>query len=191
MELVVRLRRTGIEKQLPSRIEFVPDPVAWTEVPETMRVLSRQRDRWHRGLAEVLVRHRKLTFNPNYGALGLFVYPAFVVIELLSPLVEVLGLIGLILGLIVGVIDIPFAVAFFLAAYGYGLVLSIASLLLEEIGYHRYSRLRDRTILLVWALLENLGYRQLTMIWRLKGLVRYLRGRKEWGVMERRGFRSS
>ncbi|MCA1689562.1 MAG: glycosyltransferase family 2 protein, partial [Actinobacteria bacterium] len=71
MELVARLRKRGIERNGPRRVEFIPDPVAWTEVPESLRVLGRQRDRWHRGLADVLWRHRRVLFNPRYGTLGL------------------------------------------------------------------------------------------------------------------------
>lgn len=190
MELVVRIRRTGIERGLPSRIDFVPDPVAWTEVPETLRVLSRQRDRWHRGLAEVLWRHRDLMLNRRYGTMGLVVYPSFVLFELLSPLVELIGVVGLLVGLAIGAVNVPFALLFFLAAYGFGMILSVASLLLEELGYHRYRTLGDRVRLVGWALVENLGYRQLTVFWRLRGLWRFLRGRKEWGAMERRGFAS-
>ncbi|MHB1987526.1 MAG: glycosyltransferase family 2 protein, partial [Acidimicrobiales bacterium] len=44
MELVVRLRRNGIERGEPSRVVFVPEPGAWTEAPESLRVLGRQRD---------------------------------------------------------------------------------------------------------------------------------------------------
>jgi len=54
MELVVRLHRRLREAGTPYRIAFVPDPVAWTECPETLAVLGRQRDRWQRGLLESL-----------------------------------------------------------------------------------------------------------------------------------------
>lgn len=188
MELVLRLRRVAIEQGRPQRVEFVPDPVAWTEVPESLRVLGRQRDRWHRGLADVLWRHRVVFLNPRYGSLGLFAVPYFVVIELLSPVVEAVGLLGLIVGLMLGMLDGPFAILFLLAAYGYGMLLSVAALLLEEFGYHRYVRMSDRLRLLVFALLENWGYRQLTVVWRLRGLYKYLQGRKDWGAMERRGL---
>ncbi len=53
MELIADLRRQGQERGTASRVDFVPDPVAWTEVPESLRVLGRQRDRWHRGLTDV------------------------------------------------------------------------------------------------------------------------------------------
>jgi cellulose synthase/poly-beta-1,6-N-acetylglucosamine synthase-like glycosyltransferase len=188
MELVVRLRRHGYETGSATRVDFIPDPVAWTEAPETARVLGRQRDRWHRGLAEVLWKHRKLMFNPRYGAMGMVVYPFFVFVELLAPVVEALGVLGLIAGLIIGAVNIPFAIAFFFAAYGLGMVLSLYTLVLEEVSFHRYGRFGDRLILIVWAVFENLGYRQLTVIWRLRGLLKYFQKKSDWGAMERRGF---
>jgi cellulose synthase/poly-beta-1,6-N-acetylglucosamine synthase-like glycosyltransferase len=188
MELALRLRRMGYEQKGPHVIAFVPDPVAWTEAPETARVLGRQRDRWHRGLADVLWRHRRVMFNPRYGAMGLVVFPYFVIVELLAPVVEMIGLLGLILGIVIGAIDLPFAILFFLMAYGLGSVLTVMTLVMEEASFHRYDSFKDRLILVLWAFVENLGYRQLTVIWRLQGIWKYLRGSKSWGAMERKGF---
>ena len=188
MELVIRLRRHGFETGGPSDADFVPDPVAWTEVPESTRVLGRQRDRWHRGLADVLWRHRTVLFNRTYGAMGWVAFPYFVFVELLAPIIEAVGLVGGIVGLALGMIDVPFALLYFLLAYGYGMLLSLCTLLLEELTFQRYQRLSDRLVLVGWALLENLGYRQRTVIWRLRGIWKYLRGRKDWGAMERRGL---
>jgi cellulose synthase/poly-beta-1,6-N-acetylglucosamine synthase-like glycosyltransferase len=188
MELVLRLRMQGYDQKGPHRVDFIPDPVAWTEAPESLRVLGRQRDRWHRGLADAMWRHRHLLWNPRYGAMGLVVYPYFFWAELLAPLVESLGLVGLVAGLTIGALNVPFAVLFFLVAYGLGMVPTVFTLVLEELSFHRYEGLRDRLLLLGWALLENFGYRQLTVFWRLRGLVKFLRGRTEWGAMERRGF---
>ena len=188
MELVIRLRRHGFETGGPSDADFVPDPVAWTEVPESGRVLGRQRDRWHRGLADVLWRHRKVLFNSKYGTMGWVAFPYFVFVELLAPVIEAIGLVGGVIGLALGVIDIQFAMLYFLLAYGYGVLLSACTLLLEELTFQRYNRLRDRALLVGWALLENLGYRQVTVFWRLRGIWKYLRGNKSWGAMERRGL---
>jgi cellulose synthase/poly-beta-1,6-N-acetylglucosamine synthase-like glycosyltransferase len=188
MELVARLRQRAYREGGPGRVEFIPDPVAWTEAPESLRQLGRQRDRWHRGLADVLWRYRTLAFNPRYRALGLVVYPYFLFVELLAPVVELTGLIGLGLGLLLGVVDVPFAILFFVVAYGLGAVLTLFTLVLEEISFHRYNTFADRLRMVLWALLENLGYRQLTVLWRIRGLVKYLRGRKDWGQMVRTGF---
>jgi len=191
MEIIIRLRRQGYETGQPHRVEFVPDPLAWTEVPSSMRVLGRQRDRWHRGLSDSLWRHRRVFLNPRYGVLGMVVFPAFVVIEWLAPIVEALGIFFLLVGLIGGNLDASFAVLFFTAAYGLGLLMSTYALLLEELTFRRYGSAGDRARLLGWALLENLGYRQITVWWRLKGIVRFLQGDHDWGEMERQGFRSS
>jgi cellulose synthase/poly-beta-1,6-N-acetylglucosamine synthase-like glycosyltransferase len=188
IELVLKLRRQAYEAGIPHDVVFVPDPVAWTEVPESMRVLGRQRDRWHRGLADVIMRHRRLIFNPSYGALGLVILPYFVFVELIAPIVEVIGILGLVVGLVVGAVNAPFAILFFLVAYGYGVLLTLATLLLDQLSFHRYIPHRDRLLLLWYAVIENFGYRQITVLWRLRGLIGYVRGRKEWGAMERRGI---
>ena len=189
MELVLRLRRRGYEQKQPCQVEFIPDPVAWTVVPSSLRILASQRDRWHRGLADVMWRHRRILFNPRYGALGIVVYPYFVFVELMSPVVEALGLLATIVGFSLGALNIQFAILFLLAAYGYGLVLTTFTMVLEEMSFLRYGKATDRLMILLWVLLENFGYRQLNVIWRLLGMVRYLRGETGWGAMEREGFK--
>src|SRR5207248_1468651 len=84
IELVFRLRRHGYETQGPHQVIYVPDSVAWTEAPELLRVLSRQRERWHCGLSDTLWRHRRVLLNPRYGAMGLVGYPYFFFVEVLA-----------------------------------------------------------------------------------------------------------
>lgn len=188
MELVARLRRHGYETDGLHQVDFIPDPVAWTEAPGSLRVLGRQRDRWHRGLTDVLWRHKRVLFNPRYRALGFVVYPYFFFVELLAPVIETVGLVGLALGLWLGAVNLRFALLFFLVAYGLGLVLTVCTLLLEEVSFHRYMRLSDRAWMVAWAMTESLGYRQMTVVWRLRGIWKYLRKRTDWGTMTRKGF---
>jgi len=188
MELVARLRRQGVERGMPHRVEFIPDPVAWTEVPESLRMLGRQRDRWQRGLADVVCRYRGAALRPRYGTLGMVALPYFILVELLAPVVEMTGLIGLAVGLPLGAVDSSFALLFFLVAYGFGVLLSMITLLLDEFSNQRAMPMGDRLLMMLWAVLESLGYRQLTTLWRLRGLAKYIRGNKEWGVMTREGF---
>jgi cellulose synthase/poly-beta-1,6-N-acetylglucosamine synthase-like glycosyltransferase len=191
MELIVRLRRHAYETGQPARIEFVPDPVAWTETPTAFRELGRQRERWHRGFSDALWRHRSVLLNPHYGVLGMIVFPAFVVFEWMAPIVEVVGLVIVVLGVILGQLSPLFAVLFFSLACGLGILLSMLALVLEEVSFRRYGRVRDRALLVVWAIIENLGYRQLTVWWRLRGIVSYIRGKKAWGKMTRKGFKGT
>jgi hypothetical protein len=120
--------------------------------------------------------------------MGMVVFPYFVIVELMAPVVEFIGLLGLVLGLAIGAINLPFAILFFLVAYGLGAVLTLMTLVMEEASFQRYDSFADRALLVLWALVENVGYRQLTVIWRLQGIWKYLRGSKSWGAMERKGF---
>ena len=188
MEVVTRMHRTLRERGEEYGIVFIPDPVAWTEVPTTLRVLRRQRDRWHRGLMDTLVRHRKMLLNPRYGTVGLLAMPYFFLFEFLGPVVELLGYIAVPLSLLFGFLDIEFAITFFLAAVGLGAVLSVAAIFLEELRFNRYPRLSDVLKLTLYGILENFGYRQLNTVWRAWAIVSFLRKNQSWGAMERRGF---
>ena len=106
----------------------------------------------------------------------------------MGPVVEGLGLLALPVGLAIDAVNVPFALLFLLAAYGWALLLNVMSLGLEEISFRRYPAVVDRLLLLLWAVVESLGYRQLTVFWRLRGMVKFLRGRTDWGAMTRRGF---
>lgn len=188
MELVVRLHRHCLENKIPYTIGFVPDPVAWTECPGTLKILGRQRDRWQRGLVETLLRHRRMLFNPRYGRIGMLAYPYFVFLEMLSPLIEVLGYVGFGVALVLGRVSWLYATAFLSVAIGLGIGLSFTAVALEELGFRRYPKRSDLYRLIWLAIAENFGYRQLTALWRLRGLVTVFRKAKGWGRMERRGF---
>jgi cellulose synthase/poly-beta-1,6-N-acetylglucosamine synthase-like glycosyltransferase len=188
MELVVRMHRYCRENDIPYRIHFVPDPVAWTECPESLAVLSRQRDRWQRGLFQSLTRHRKMLFNPKYGRAGVIAYPYFFFLEMLGPIVELLGYVSITVTILAGRADWPFVIAFLCVAIVLGGALSLSAVALEELSFRRYPRIQDLLQLFLLALLENFGYRQLSAWWRLKGTISALRGVEGWGHMTRTGF---
>jgi cellulose synthase/poly-beta-1,6-N-acetylglucosamine synthase-like glycosyltransferase len=188
-ELVVRLHRRLQEMGDPYRIVFVAEPVCWTEVPSTWRVLASQRRRWHRGLTEILTTYRRMIGNPRYGRIGLVALPYYVLFELLAPVVELAAVVLVPAGIMVGSVNVDFAWRFLLVAYGYGMVVSLCSLALEEVAFHRYHRWRDLWAAVLAALLENLGYRQVIAVFQLQGGWAGLRRTKAvWGVMTREGI---
>ncbi len=188
MELVVRLHRLCRGRGTPYSVTFVPDPVAWTECPESLRMLGRQRDRWQRGLSESLARHARLLFNPRYGRIGLLAYPYFFFLEMLGPAVELAGYVAFAALVILGRANGPFVVLFLMVAFGFGVALSIAAVGLEELSFRRYPRLSDVMRLFGLAVAENFGYRQLSTYWRVRGMFSALRRKKGWGAMTRKGF---
>lgn len=188
MELVVRLHRHFRARGVPYRIEFVADPVCWTEVPEDIGSLSRQRRRWHRGLGQALWRHRGALGRPRYGAFGLVALPYFVLFEFLGPVIETLGAALTVVAFAAGDLSGASFVAFLMLAFLVGIVLSIAALALEEFNFHRHQRTRDVVSMVVYSVLENLGYRQLNDLWRVLALVDLARRRQGWGAHRRRGI---
>ena len=187
-ELVVRLHRYLREHQQPYHITLVPDPVCWTEVPEEVRVLGRQRNRWQRGLLETLWKHRYMWFNPKYGRVGLFSMPYFIFFEALAPVIEVLGYVVFIWSLWTHSINGAFAILFIDVALLLGVLNSVVSVVLQEISGHRYQGMKAWSLLLFTAVAENFGYRQMTVWWRLRGTIDWVRGKEGWGHMKRKGI---
>ena len=188
MELVVRLHRHHRRHRIPYRIRYLPDPICWTECPEDAGTLGRQRSRWQRGLAESLVAHPPWSFGWRPGAAGALAWPFMALFEWIGPLIELVGYVFMIGGWLLGIIS-PLALVVFLAvALGMGILLSVNGLLLETMSFRVYNRRRDIAILFAVALAENLGYRQLNTLWRVRGTWQWLSGRKhQWGSMKRSG----
>jgi cellulose synthase/poly-beta-1,6-N-acetylglucosamine synthase-like glycosyltransferase len=192
MELVVRLHRMLRAEGTPYRIEFVPDPVCWTEVPEDRRTLANQRIRWQRGLAESLAPHWRLMLGRRGGTPGWIAYPFMVLFEWLGPLVELGGYAFMAIAWATGMVSWEAFTLFLFAAVGLGILLSTSGLLLEEMAFHVYPRLSQLALLAVVVVVENFGYRQLTSWWRLVGLWRWATQREaRWGDMKRKGLAGS
>ncbi len=187
-ELVIRLHRFLRDEKQPYHMTLVPDPVCWTEVPEDFKGLRRQRNRWQRGLLEALWQHRRMWFNPKYGRVGLFSMPYFLFFEALAPVIEVTGYAMFAWSVWHHSINTPFAILFIYVALLLGVLNSVVSIVLQEISGHRYQGFKDWFILLITAVAENFGYRQLTVWWRLLGTLDWIRGKSHWGHMTRKGI---
>lgn len=188
MELIVRIHREMREKSRPYQIRFVWESVCYTEVPESGDVLSRQRDRWQRGLIDSLWRHRRMFMNPQYGVIGMISFPFFVFFELLGPVIELTGLIMISLSYLAGYLDVGFMLLFIAVSMMFGSMISVGTLVLEELTFGLYPGWRNLMKLVSYAMLENLGYRQLTLAWRLRGVWGAIKGDRQWGQMIRKGF---
>jgi cellulose synthase/poly-beta-1,6-N-acetylglucosamine synthase-like glycosyltransferase len=189
MDIVTRLhlylRESGLKDYL---IAFVPDPVCWTEAPSTLRVLARQRRRWQKGLLEVLAAADRAFLNPKYGVVGMVTYPFLLVFEGWGVILELAGYVAFFWLWWRGAIETDFMIAFFWVAFFCGAALSLCGVLLGEMTPRRYPKARHWVILIAFAFIENLGYRQLTTALRLLGIADYLRGSGTWGRMERTGL---
>lgn len=187
MELIVRLHRSIKDEKSKQRIEYIQDPVCWTEAPSTIASLRAQRIRWQRGLAETLWTHRKMLFNPKYKGIGLFSFPYYMFIEMLSAVFEVIGYFIIIGGLAFSFIDADIAFVMLLVMVLYGSLLSALAVLLEEWTYHKYPTVKSILVLYAYALTETFWYRILMNAWRVQGLFYAFKKKSVWGDMERKG----
>jgi cellulose synthase/poly-beta-1,6-N-acetylglucosamine synthase-like glycosyltransferase len=190
-DLVARLHRHLLDKKADYRIAFVPDPVCWTEVPSDLRSLARQRARWHKGLLDVLWPNRDMLFRPRYGRIGCLALPYLWVFELLAPVIELTGFAMVFLAVICGALSWTFFLEFVIFGYGFATVISIGSVLQEELTYKRYDDWQDVARLVSYCFLEHCPYRQMHMIWRLQGLWQYFRGDMAWRPLKRQGQKSA
>ncbi len=186
-ELVLRLYRHRLERKLPCRISFFPDPICWTEAPSNWRSLIGQRDRWQRGLIQMLFQHRRMVFNPRYGRIGLLALPYFLFFEMFGPTIEVIGYVAFATSIALGVAPLSYTLAFLVLALVFGLLFSFTALLAEERSYERYPSWRDLRRLAVSAVAENFGYRQLLALVRFRSWWTLVR-KPGWGTMHRSGF---
>ncbi len=173
MEIIVRLHRVMKESDTPYRIFYIPDPLAWTEGPSTLQKLGKQRTKWHFGLLETLWYHKKICFNPRYGLFGFFVYPFWLIGEALEPVVEIFAWGWVTLTLFLGLLHLPFFLLFVGSSLLLTFLYSIFCLFVEDLTWGKFSSVKSMISLTLYSALENLGYRQLTVWWRLRAFGQF------------------
>ncbi|NLJ28578.1 MAG: glycosyltransferase [Deltaproteobacteria bacterium] len=96
-DLTLSLHRCGF------RIAYVPQAIAWTEAPETLRTLAKQRFRWAFGTLQCLWKHRDLVFDTRYKALAWFSLPSIWLFQILlvavGPLVDAFLIYSMLFGI--------------------------------------------------------------------------------------------
>lgn len=188
MEIVVKLHEYMKKNKRKYAIKFLPDPVCWTQAPERLEDLRTQRRRWQIGLMDSLFKHKNLLFNYKYGMIGLVAAPYFWIFEMVGPLIELLGYIFIPLSYFLGILNLKFFILFLVASILYGVILSFGAVLLEEYTFNKYPSLSQLVKLCVFGVLENFGYRQITVLFRVEGILKYHKNKNTWGALKRKSF---
>jgi len=187
MELVVRLSRSMRELKIPYTVDYAFNANCWTEVPEKWSQLHRQRDRWQRGLIDILLFHKNLIANPKYGRMGMVGMNYFFIFEMLGPFVEAQGLLMVLLSALLGILNASIGLLLFTTTILMGILVSVSSVYISSFDRQLYS-VRDTLRLLWMAILENFGVRQVISLWRVSGYFSAMKKSKGWGKQERKGF---
>ena len=188
MELVVKLHRNLCDAGKKYKIGFLPDPICWTQPPENMKDLYKQRKRWQIGLISVLLRHRDMAFNGKYGKAGLVMLPYYWIFEFIGPIFETLGYFVIPLSWWLGIISWKFTLLFFMLVVMIGLILSLGAIMQESYAMRKFPKMSQVLTLAAYAFLDNFGFRQFNTVLRFIGCVRYRKGKHAWGTMRRERF---
>ncbi len=189
MEIIFRMRRYMHDQDLPYHVAYIPDPLCWTEVPESLKIFMNQRDRWSRGNLETLYTHKDMFFNKAYGRLGMLSYPYWFFYEWLAPILEFLGLIVVILFLYLGILNWDFFIAITATIYSFSVMFSFYAILWEVYSYNQYGRTRDILILMGCAIFEPFIFHPIVVWSSVRGNYKKLFNIKSgWGSQVRKGF---
>ncbi|HEY5086646.1 MAG TPA: glycosyltransferase [Gemmatimonadaceae bacterium] len=166
LDLAVRLHKHLTDIGVKVKMPVIPDPVAWSVVAGDLASIGRARRRWLRGLWRALARNAAMFANPEYGAFGVIAIPYFWLGIIIAPILELLGYFGLVVGLATGVLNSSFAWAYLAAVVGYGILLSVWTVVFQVISFERPTQAAEIVRLLAYAVIESLGYRQILALYR-------------------------
>jgi cellulose synthase/poly-beta-1,6-N-acetylglucosamine synthase-like glycosyltransferase/peptidoglycan/xylan/chitin deacetylase (PgdA/CDA1 family)/spore germination protein YaaH len=156
------------------KIVYMPGAIAWTEAPETVRALSRQRFRWAYGTLQCLWKHRDMVFNWQYRALGWFSLPSVwffqIILVAITPAVDLFLILSLPFGAWRAVL--PFVVIFL----AMDVILATLACILER-----------ESVLNAWRIVPmRLIYRPMLSYVVWKAILRAIKGAwVSWGKLER------
>ncbi len=184
---VVRLHRFVKEEKADKQNVYVPDPVSWTEATGIHEILAETAEQMAPRTVREPVDPQKAPVQSEYGSIGMVSMPYFLIIEFLGPVVELTGYLIMIVSLLFGGVYLEFAILLFLLSIFYGSILSMSAVLLEEWTIRKYPKASDITKLFFYSLTETLWYRPLTVLWRCEGIIDFLRKKRGWGEMARKG----
>lgn len=187
IDMIARLHTLIEKKGWEADMVFTTDPVCWTECPKQFRMLARQRRRWQLGLVQTVFKHDRLIWNLKQGRLGMLSMPFHAYVEAFGSVVETLGLIILPLSFFIGAMPLSLFLLIMFLAVGYGTLLSVVSVLLAEATIRRYPKYSEMLTLVLYAFLENFGYRQAVSAARAHGVFQFVLGKRRWEVVTHEG----
>lgn len=188
MDMCLRVQRRLADRGEPCRVVQVPESICWTEFPPAHAVLRRQRIRWHRGLKMIIDEHGSMIGRRRYGPVGTIGVGSLYVFEWIGPILESIGWVMMVGLLVSGWIDGAAALAVFVTTQLIGMVMTMLSVAMMTRYLRIFTRRSDIVRLFAWSVALNWGYRQLTLVWRIRSL---LPGATGWGEMPRAGFKST
>lgn len=167
-EIITRMHKYYLDRKRPYRITYIPDIVAWTEAPNTIKTLGKQRLRWYKGTTQNIWEYRSMWFNPRYRSIGLYIIP-MTLLEKVAPLIELSGFIILGIALFDSQVDPILVLSIAAISWGFLTLLVMLTLVIEYIAYETYKTWGDFGRMMKCVVCYT-SYHYLLMWWRIRGL---------------------
>lgn len=174
VDLNLRLHKFLLESGRRYRMPYVLSARCLTQAPEDLRSLARQRARWHQGLAAAVRLNAGMLFRRKYGRVGTAALPFYALLELPAPVLELFGYVVMPLFALFGLLDAGAMWTLLGLVWFYGSGLSALAVLFDGKFFGFYGRRAYRRLLLL-SVAEGFGFHQMTVFWRLRGMLRDLR----------------
>lgn len=181
MELVMRIHKHFIEKDEKYYIMYSTDANCYTQAPESFKSLKSQRRRWQVGLIHCMGIHRKMFLNGKWLLAKLY----FLGFEMITPIVEVIGIITITISFILGIINLEFLMVYYFMIIIYGLAVSVAAILMELYVYKEHVNKKLLIKLMILSIFEPISYRLLISIYRISAFLGYKKNKHKWGNIKR------
>ncbi len=185
MELIVKLHEFCRLNSIKYKIKYEPDAICWSQVPEKLSDLKKQRKRWHLGLYQTMKKHSGLFVNPRYGLVSLVSYLYFLIYELLSPFIEMFGMITIIIAFLFQLVNIQFMLMFFVIYAVFGSMLSITAFFARIHTIDLSVSIKDTIRVLFLCFFEVSCLRFVLAFVRATAFIGYKDNKMNWGKIER------
>lgn len=186
MDLVMNIHQYCHAHKIPYKVRYAPNAVCWTQAPETFKDIYSQRNRWHIGLRQALKKYHKMILSPRYGAVGLFTIPAYILFEALSPFVEVIGFISIVVASCMGLsnwVELLTLTGIFAA---FGIFLSMISYVSRAFTLDLKINVKDFFKVLGICLLELVFFHPYFLAIRFMAAFKSTKKRRPWKSLARK-----
>ena len=185
MELVVKLHVYCRNNQQKYAIRYEPNAVCWSQAPTSLKDLMKQRRRWHLVLFQSMVLHRQIFANPRFGLVSWISYMYYLLFELLSPAIEVFGILTMVLAACFGFLNVPFMLRYFLFYAAYGAAMTMTAFFQRIYTQNLRITLLDAARALAMCFMESLFFRYVLSFVRVTSFIGYKRKKNQWGAIKR------
>lgn len=182
MDITLKLHKYIKASTKKLRMLYVPQSVCYTECPENMRNLTKQRIRWQKAFIDCVALYGRRMFRKFKSAVSFFfVFDAFLLGTITALMIILIPVFIIISKEISLIFIIFFSLDFFL-----GILECAATLIIASRNNYRFLR-NDYMRLIVFIPYQLLTYRFLNISYVILGIISYIKNKNYWNKAERLG----